>query len=107
MAEAATSSVTRLLIVDDDRRYANALAELLSASFGGLEIHCVTTVDEGCRRIDTGLVDFVFLDLSLPDADGLEALDRLHDCVAEIPVVVLTAHADEELALTALKHGAA
>src|SRR5438128_2631309 len=106
MAEAATSSVTRLLIVDEDRRYANALAELLSASFAALEIHCVTTIDEGCRRVDAGIVDFVFLDLRLPDADGLEALDRLRDCVMEIPVVVLTAVSDEELALVALQHGA-
>lgn len=99
-------SPIRLLIVDDDLRYAAALHELLTASIPSLEVTKVTTIDEACRRVDTGQVDMVILDLGLPDADGLEALKRLDDCVTEIPIIVLTARSDEELALAALSHGA-
>ncbi len=99
-------SATRLLIVDDDERYADALSELLSASFPRIQIHCVTTIDEACRRVDSGSVDMVILDLGLPDADGIEALERLHDCMTEIPIIVLTSQLDEVLALEALKSGA-
>jgi len=99
-------SATRLLIVDDDERYADALSELLSASFPKIQIHCVMTIDEACRRVDSGSIDMVILDLGLPDADGIEALERLHDCISEIPIIVLTSRSDEALALEALKSGA-
>ncbi len=102
----AAAAATRVLIVDDDQRYARLLRELLTASALDLQITTVGTIDEACRRVDTGGVDLVILDLGLPDADGLEALERLHDCITEIPIIVLTARSDEELALAALKHGA-
>src|SRR6266550_2244964 len=104
--ERALAAPIRLLIVDDDVRYAHALFELLTASFPEILIHCVTTMDEACRRVDGGSFDIVILDLSLPDADGLQALERLHDCMTEIPVIVLTARSDDLLALAALKSGA-
>jgi diguanylate cyclase (GGDEF)-like protein len=101
-----SATATRLLLVDDDQRYAEALSELLTGTFPDLAITHVTTIDEACRRVETGEVDMVILDLGLPDADGLEALERLHDCVIEIPIIVLTARSDERLALAALKNGA-
>ncbi|HYS54449.1 MAG TPA: diguanylate cyclase [Thermoanaerobaculia bacterium] len=106
VAQVVSSPATRLLIVDDDARYARALRELLTESFSDLHITHVTTIDEACRRVDTGQVDMVILDLGLPDADGLESLERLHDCILEIPIIVLTARSDENLALAALQHGA-
>ena len=102
----ASSTATRLLIVDDDARYAKVLAELLTESFSNLFITHVTTIDEACRRVDTGAVDMLILDLGLPDSDGLESLERLNGCVTEIPIIVLTSRADEALALSALKSGA-
>src|ERR1700738_1829427 len=106
VAPVLPSTATRLLIVDDDVRYARALSELLSESFTNLLIAHVTTIDDACNRVEAGAVDMVILDLGLPDADGLEALDRLHDCVTEIPIIVLTSRSDEALALAALKAGA-
>jgi len=106
VARVLSSPPTRLLIVDDDARYARTLRELLTASFSNLLITHVTTIDDACRRVDTGEVDMVILDLGLPDADGLEALERLHDCITEIPIIVLTGRNDEALALLALKNGA-
>jgi diguanylate cyclase (GGDEF)-like protein len=104
--ERALAAPTRLLIVEDDRQYAKLLAELLTSSFSHIEISSLGTIDDACRRIDRGGIDLVLLDLELPDADGLQALERLHDCVSEIPIIVLTSRSDEELALAALQNGA-
>jgi len=104
--ERALVAPTRLLIVEDDRQYAGLLAELLSSSLSDIEIMSLGTIDEACRRIDRGGIDLVLLDLELPDADGLEALERLYDCVNEIPIIVLTSRSDEDLALAALQNGA-
>src|SRR6266487_6392995 len=106
VAPVASPTATRLLIVDDDARYARALGELLTESFTDLFITHVTTLDEACRRVDTGAIDMVILDLGLPDSDGLASLERLNGCVTEIPIIVLTSRADEAVALAALKSGA-
>jgi diguanylate cyclase (GGDEF)-like protein len=106
VAPVLSSTATRLLIVDDDVRYARALSELLTESFTDILLTHVTTIDDACIRVEAGAVDMVILDLGLPDADGLEALERLHDCVNEIPIIVLTSRSDEALALAALKSGA-
>ena len=104
--ERALAAPTRLLIVEDDRQYAGVLAELLTSSLSHIEITSLGTIDEACRRIDRGGIDLVLLDLELPDADGLQTLERLHDCVNEIPIIVLTARSDDQLALAALQNGA-
>jgi diguanylate cyclase (GGDEF)-like protein len=106
VAPVLSSTATRLLIVDDDVRYARALSELLTESFTDILLTHVTPIDDACNRVEAGAVDMVILDLGLPDADGLEALERLHDCVNEIPIIVLTSRSDEALALAALKSGA-
>jgi two-component system cell cycle response regulator len=51
-------------------------------------------------------IDIVLLDLSLPDALGLETLMKFRDKVPDIPVIVLTGNNNDELALEALKLGA-
>jgi diguanylate cyclase (GGDEF)-like protein len=104
--ERALASVTRLLIVEDDRQYAELLYELLTESALELDITAVTTLDAACRRVNSGTIDLVLLDLSLPDAEGLKALEVLHQCVTEIPIVVLTSRNDDDLALAALQQGA-
>src|SRR2546430_8113633 len=106
VAPVLSSTATRLLIVDDDARYARVLGELLTESFPDLFITHVTTIDDACNRVDIGAVDMVILDLGLPDAEGLESLHRLNGCVTEIPIIVLTSRPDEALALAALKSGA-
>ena len=97
---------TRLLLVDDDEQYTRLLSELFTASSPDFRVTSLKTVDEACRRADVGDVDMIILDLGLPDADGLEALERLQHRVAEIPIIVLTARSDEALALQALTKGA-
>jgi PAS domain S-box-containing protein len=51
-------------------------------------------------------VDIVLLDLGLPDAQGLEAVQRAHAAASRIPLVVLTGLDDETLAVRALQEGA-
>jgi FixJ family two-component response regulator len=48
----------------------------------------------------------VILDLSLPDASGLEALHALRKISADVPIIVLTGFDDLELGLSAIRHGA-
>lgn len=101
------ASATRLLIVEDDAASANALKEILeSPDNGPFAVQLASTAAEACEIVERREADVVLLDLGLPDARDLEALMRLHECVTETPVIVLTGNGDERLALEALNHGA-
>jgi diguanylate cyclase (GGDEF)-like protein len=108
LSEIAESATTlRLLLVEDDLRSAYSLRELLETSDSPRFAVChVTTAADACDAVEAGGVDVVILDLGLPDAHDLEALNRLQKCVHEIPVIVLTGQDDETLAVEALQGGA-
>ncbi len=106
IADTAIGSL-RLLLVEDDLRSASSLRKLLETSESpSFVVHHVTTAAAACDAVIEGGIDVVILDLGLPDAHDLEALNRLHECVHEIPVIVLTGQGDETLAAEALHVGA-
>lgn len=93
--------------MEDDLRSAYSLRELLENSDSPhFVVQHVTTAASACDHVEKGGVDVVILDLGLPDAHDLEALNRLQECVHEIPVIVLTGQGDETLAAEALHGGA-
>jgi DNA-binding NarL/FixJ family response regulator len=49
---------------------------------------------EAARIAVDGDADLVLMDLSMPDLDGIEAMRRIHSERPDLPVVILTAHAD-------------
>ncbi len=65
-----------------------------------------TRLERGLERLATGDIDLVLLDLTLPDADGLEALARLREQSQNVPVVVLVAADDPAAEDQALQAGA-
>jgi signal transduction histidine kinase/ActR/RegA family two-component response regulator len=65
-----------------------------------------STAAGACAALRYWTVDVVILDLSLPDARGLEALHRIRDASPGTPVVVLSGITDQALALEALRAGA-
>jgi signal transduction histidine kinase/CheY-like chemotaxis protein len=64
------------------------------------------TAASACAALRYWTVDVVILDLTLPDAHGLEALHRIRAAAPGTPVIVLTGIADQALALEALRAGA-
>ncbi|SFO47910.1 MULTISPECIES: response regulator transcription factor [Actinomadura] len=91
----------RVLLVEDDDRFAGALAGAL-ARYGHTTER--TTMATDALRLAGG-ADFVLLDLGLPDMDGLDALRRLRR-VSPVPVIVVTARAQPRDLLRALHSGA-
>jgi PAS domain S-box-containing protein len=88
---------TDALVVEDE------LAHAGSAQFA---VEHVEQLKEALAMLVTQRFDVVLLDLSLPDSHGFETFTRLHDEVPEMPIVVLSGRADEELAVKAVQAGA-
>jgi DNA-binding response OmpR family regulator len=97
------SAVPRLLLVEDDDAIAEPLARALRRD--GYE---VDAVDAGGSALEAehGRYDLVLLDLGLPDLDGLEVCRRLRARAPALPILVLTARADEVDTVVGLDAGA-
>jgi len=96
------SAVTRVLLVEDDDADALLVEELFADAGMAVDLVHVRSIDEALRSLDA---DCVLLDLGLPDAVGLDALQRLLTAGAPA-VVVLTGLAGTDLGLQALASGA-
>src|SRR5205085_1929712 len=97
----------QLLLVEDNLGDAVRVREMLGSALPGrFDLLHVQELGDACIRVaDTGAA-CVLLDLSLPDADGLEAVTRMRIAAPEVPIVVLTGRDDERLGLSAVQHGA-
>ena len=107
MTVIAHTRTIRLLLVEDDVRSAAAIQNLLrSSDTPRFEVHHVNTAAAARAAADEYRPDVIILDLGLPDAAELEALNALEAMLHEVPVIVLTGSANEALAFDALRCGA-
>jgi diguanylate cyclase (GGDEF)-like protein/PAS domain S-box-containing protein len=105
----AQEHVTRnseLLLVEDNPFIARLVSEMLTESGIELELVHVERLSDACDRVVKSRPACVLLDLTLPDADGLQSLLQIRRLAPEAPVVVLTGLEDQELAVRAVQEGA-
>ena len=95
--------MTKVLVIDDEVRFARALAISLRAR--GYEVDTATTGEEGLEHVASGHPDVVVLDLGLPGIDGLDVLRGLRGWT-RVPVIVLSARHGEPSKVDALDAGA-
>jgi PAS domain S-box-containing protein len=99
-------SALRLLAVEDDSAWAALVRELLAGEAGDVDLEAVGTVEDAMEWLRRRAADCVLLDLSLPDATGLQGLETLARAFPALPIVVLTSNDEESSALEAVAHGA-
>ena len=97
----------RVLLVEDNPGDARLFTELLrDAGADRLKMVHVDRLSAAIDHLNNDSFDAMLLDLSLPDADGLDTLVRAHAHAPKIPIVVLTGHDDEALPVRAVRLGA-
>jgi len=96
----------RALVVDDHQAFRHALTSALSMvddievagqAGGGLA---------ACQEAEHLDPDVIIMDLSMPDLSGIDAMKRIHERRPDLPVVILTAHADDGTEREAREAGA-
>jgi two-component system, cell cycle sensor histidine kinase and response regulator CckA len=95
-----------VLLVEDDEAYAGLLTAELEALRAPMRLHRVTSLRAALDALAETAPDAILLDLGLPDSSGLETVARTHAAAPGVPIVVVTSHDDEAMALDAVKHGA-
>lgn len=95
----------QLLLVEDDPGDALLVESLLAGVAPNVDVLRVERLQEAAEMLPGG-IDCVLLDLGLPDAMGLEAVERLRTAAPDAAIVVLTGHDDEQRGVDALSRGA-
>ncbi len=96
-------SAARILVVDDDHDIRGLVRTLLERA--GATVYDAPDGREGLREFHARRPDLVILDVSMPVMDGWQMLDRIRD-MSDVPVIMLTARADELERVRGLQAGA-
>jgi len=94
----------RVLIIDDERPVLMTLEALLKRH--GYQVETAPTATQGLKVLKSKSPTLVLLDLRLPDADGLEMLERIKSELPKVQVIILTAHDSLHNAIESIKRGA-
>jgi two-component system, NarL family, invasion response regulator UvrY len=98
--------VTRIFLVDDHELMRTGARLVLSGGFPGAEFGEAGSAAEGLSRLEAAAWDLVVLDLAMPGRGGLELLEEIKRRWPRLPVIVFSAHSEEEFAVRCLQMGA-
>ena len=86
--------MANILVVDDDEMICDALYDL----FMPMDHHVVSafTLKEGLKKVSSGSFDLVFLDVRLPDGNGLEAIPKIREASSLPEVIIITGEGDPD-----------
>jgi DNA-binding response OmpR family regulator len=93
-----------ILIIDDEPNLRRSLGLILQRV--GYTITTASNASEAMQLLQAGAYDLAFLDIKLPDENGIQLLPKIKDLYPDMPVLILTAHATLDTAIGAVRLGA-
>lgn len=106
VAPTASWQSLSLLLVEDDRADAVLVEDLITDAVTDIRVVWAKSMAHAERELESARPDCVLLDLHLPDASGIDALNRIANLDATVPIVVLTGLNDEYFGASAVAAGA-
>ncbi|MBC8413481.1 MAG: response regulator [Nitrospira sp.] len=95
---------SRIMVVDDDPYVLDAVSGVLTAN--GYSVLSYNHPEESLAQLKVDSVDLVLTDIRMPKVSGLELLERIHRIDRHLPVILMTAYADLDVAVDAISRGA-
>ena len=98
--------IAEILIVDDNVDIRNILNELITDA--GYKTRVAANYNQALSEIDKKIPDVAILDVKLDkgDNDGIQLLSHIKSKNKDVPVIMISGHANIEMAINSLKHGA-
>ncbi|MBN1882121.1 MAG: sigma-54-dependent Fis family transcriptional regulator [Deltaproteobacteria bacterium] len=100
-----TSVKTRILIVEDDQLLGDSLARALKRA--DYAVLGAATGAEAISHVEERGIHLALIDMRLPDTDGVSLMNEIHSQEPDVPVIIMTAYGDVQVAVDAMKAGAA
>lgn len=101
-----TTQPIRLMLIEDNPGDAELVRIALRGTGGQFDLHWEQRLSDAMQWLSTQSVDLGLVDLSLPDSCGLEVISRIRAEHPDLPLIVLTSLANDQLAIDALDRGA-
>jgi DNA-binding NtrC family response regulator len=95
----------KILIVDDDNEI-HSMMEIFLKNLGHETLHAFNGT-EAIKQMVLSEPEIVFLDIRLPDKDGIDVLKEMKEINKKIPVVMITGYKEAEKVIEAFRYGAA
>jgi len=102
--QAATERITRVLLVDDEPAVRRSLARVLMNS--GFDVLTAEDGPTALALLESGTVDVMLVDMQMPKMGGMDLLARVKAARPEVEVIMMTAFANVDDAVAAVKNGA-
>jgi len=97
----------KVLLIEDNLSYAEAIQVMLTMMRGPqCDLESVSRLSMGLKRLESGGIDLVLVDISLPDSTGVYTVSKILEHTPEVPVIVLAASNETDSAIQAVKAGA-
>lgn len=103
----ASDVLTSDILIVDDSRVERLLIEGLLRSHPDYRVDLAENGKQALQKLALKPPDLVVTDLVMPEMDGLELVHEMRRTYPNIPVILMTAHGDESIAVEALEAGAA
>ncbi|MCG2777000.1 MAG: sigma-54 dependent transcriptional regulator [Desulfobacterales bacterium] len=94
----------RILIVDDEEYIRESLSRVMKTE--GFKVQVAHNGDKGLKMIQEELPEVLLVDFKMPGMDGMEVLRRAKELYPDLPVILITAYADVQGAVDAMRAGA-
>lgn len=95
--------MAKVLIIDDDQKMCDLLSFMVKRK--GYEVTCVNTLEDGLKKAVSEAFDVAFLDVQMPDGNGLDILPELRATASSPEVIIMTGAGDPDGAELAIKSG--
>lgn len=99
-----TKPMSKVLIVDDEQSIRRILRDILE--FEKYEVEEAVNGMDCLVKLKQKKYDVLLLDIKMPKLDGMDTLDRIQEIAPEVPVVMISGHANIDTAVEAVKKGA-
>lgn len=90
-----------ILVVDDDLIVLDSISMLLRDS--GFTVFASGHAADAMLKLRENNIDVVLTDITMPEVTGIEFLEKIHNYSEEIPVILMTAYAELDTAIDAIK----
>lgn len=96
--------MTKLLLVDDEKVIRDSVGQ--SLMLAGFAVETFASAVEVLPKLHADFDGLLITDIRMPEMDGLELMEQTHHLDADLPVILISGHADVALAVNAIRDGA-
>ncbi|MFO7985022.1 MAG: response regulator [Desulfatiglandaceae bacterium] len=96
----------KIMIIEDEKDHFDLMEHAIQKEFPDAVVELCEKADLCLERLEEGGVDIIIADYLLAGMTGLQLLEGLKERKIEVPVIMVTGHGDERLAVKAMKSGA-